>query len=238
MAKHGPRILVAEDDKHILAGLIEALESEGYQVTPAADGREAVSLFTSETFDLVILDIMMPGKSGYDVCKTIRATDQNLPVMMLTAKGEEMDKVLGFELGTDDYVTKPFGVRELLARIAALLRRSRRNREDSVKQGPAPARFMIGKASVDALEFKARVDDHVFDLSAREVKLLQAFHANPNKVLSRERLLDEVWGITYYGTTRTLDQHIAQLRKKIAPASANQSVIRTVHGVGYKYEPE
>lgn len=233
-----PRILVAEDDKHILTGLIDALESEGYKVIPAVDGKEAVSLFEMETFDLVILDIMMPGRSGYDVCKTIRATDQDVPVMMLTAKGEEIDKVVGFELGADDYVTKPFGVRELLARIGALLRRSQRNNQASPRQSATPDRFSIGHASVDALEFKLRVGDRTFDLSARELKLLQIFYTNPNKVLGRERLLNEVWGITYYGTTRTLDQHIAQLRKKIDADTLKASVIKTVHGVGYRYETE
>jgi DNA-binding response OmpR family regulator len=233
----GPRILVAEDDKHILAGLRDALESEGYHVSSAVDGEKAVSLLGKERFDLVILDIMMPGKSGFDVCKTIRATDQDLPVMMLTAKGEEIDKVVGFELGADDYVTKPFGVRELLARIAALLRRSRRNNEVIAKNAPEPSQFVIGKAAVDGLEYKLRVGTRTFDLSAREVKLLQIFYANPNKVLSREQLLNEVWGITYYGTTRTLDQHIAQLRKKLDP-DTTQSVIKAVHGVGYRYESE
>ena len=116
---NGPHILIAEDDKNILAGLIDVLRSEGYQVTPASDGRQALALLETERFDLAILDIMMPGRSGYDVCKTIRSRDQDLPVMMLTAKGEEIDKVVGFELGADDYVTKPFGVRELLARVAA-----------------------------------------------------------------------------------------------------------------------
>ena len=235
---HGPLILVAEDDRHILAGLIDALASEGYQVTPAADGKEALSLLEREKFDLVILDIMMPGRSGYDVCKTIRETDQDVPVMMLTAKGEEIDKVVGFELGADDYVTKPFGVRELLARIAALLRRSRRKHEGSARHSPTPAHFMIGKASVDACEFKVRVDDRTMNLSARELKLLQLFYANPDKVLSREHLLDEVWGVTYYGTTRTLDQHISQLRRKIDPGPAHASVIKTVHGIGYRYESE
>jgi DNA-binding response OmpR family regulator len=235
---NAPRILVAEDDKHILAGLVDALESEGYQVSPAVDGMQAVSLIEKEKFDLVILDVMMPGRSGYDVCKTIRATDQDIPVMMLTAKGEEIDKVVGFELGADDYVTKPFSVRELLARIAALLRRSRRNMENSAKASPTSAQFMIGTAIVDAREFKVRVGTCTFDLSAKEVKLLQIFYGNPNQVLSRERLLNEVWGITYYGTTRTLDQHIAQLRKKIDPDAKNQPVIKTVHGVGYRYESE
>ncbi len=232
---HGPHILVAEDDKNILAGLIDVLGSEGYQVTSASDGRQALALLETESFDLAILDIMMPGRSGYDVCKTIRSRDRDLPVMMLTAKGEEIDKVVGFELGADDYVTKPFGVRELLARVAALLRRSRRKDGSPENRNAAPVRFTIGKAVVDTLEFKVRVNDTTFDLSAREVKLLQIFHANPNKVLSRERLLNEVWGVTYYGTTRTLDQHISHLRKKIEAGSAHSSVIKTVHGVGYKY---
>lgn len=234
----GFRILVAEDDKHILAGLIDALKSEGYHVTPASDGKEAVALFETARFDLVILDIMMPGRSGYDVCKTIRGVDQDVPVMMLTAKGEEIDKVVGFELGADDYVTKPFGVRELLARINALLRRARRNKQGLVKESSLPSRFTIGKAAVDALGFKVQVGTQIRDISARELKLLQIFHANPNRVLSREHLLDEVWGITYYGTTRTLDQHIAQLRKKIAHDEDSLSAIRTVHGVGYRYEKE
>jgi DNA-binding response OmpR family regulator len=233
-----PRILVAEDDKNILAGLQDALENEGYRVSPAADGAEAICLLEKERFDLVILDIMMPGKSGFDVCKTIRATDQNLPVMMLTAKGEEIDKVIGFELGADDYVTKPFGVRELLARIAALLRRSSHSNENLLKDSPIPLQFVIGKAAVDALEFKVRLGTQTFDLTAREVKLLQIFYANPYKVLTREQLLTQAWGITYYGTTRTLDQHIAQLRKKLAPDTTHKSVIKTVHGVGYRYEPE
>jgi DNA-binding response OmpR family regulator len=238
LAMNAPRILVAEDDKNILNGLIDVLESEGYQVTPASDGKEALTLLETEKFDLAILDIMMPGRSGYDVCKTIRSKDQDLLVMMLTAKGEEIDKVVGFELGADDYVTKPFGVRELLARVAALLRRSRRRSVGSENPSAPPERFMIGKAAVDALEFKVRVNDLTFDLSTREVKLLQLFHANPNKVLSRERLLDEVWGIAYYGTTRTLDQHISHLRKKIDPDAADGSVIKTVHGVGYRYVTE
>jgi len=230
------RILVAEDDRHILDGLTDALESEGYQVTPAVDGKEAVALFETETFDLVILDVMMPGRSGYDVCKTIRAVDQDLPLMMLTAKGEEIDKVVGLELGADDYVTKPFGVRELLARISALLRRSKRNDRAALKKSGAPDQFTIGRACVDVPEFKLRAGDLTFDLTARELKLLQVFYENPNKVLSRERLLDEVWGTTYYGTTRTLDQHIAQLRKKVEFDTSKPSVITTVHGVGYRYE--
>jgi DNA-binding response OmpR family regulator len=235
---NGPHILVAEDDKHILDGLTEAFKNEGYRVTPANDGKEAVRLFETEKFDLVILDIMMPGRSGYDVCNTIRSADPDVPVMMLTAKAEEIDKLVGFGLGADDYVTKPFGVRELLARIAALLKRSLRGARIVEKQTGAPARFRIGRADVDALQFKVKAGDRISDLSAREVKLLQIFYANPNRVLSREYLLDEVWGITYYGTTRTLDQHIAKLRKKIDSGAAQHTAIRTVHGIGYKYESE
>ncbi len=235
---NGLRILVAEDDTHILVGLTDALEHEGYLVTQAVDGREAVTLLEKGRFDLVILDVMMPGRSGYDVCKIIRDKDQDLPVMMLTAKGQEIDKVVGFELGADDYVTKPFSVRELLARIAALLRRAQRNNKGLMRQNSAPAQFTIGNAAVDTLEFKARIGNRTLDLTAKEVKLLQIFYTNPNKVLSREQLLNEVWGITYYGTTRTLDQHIAQLRKKIASDTPDRPVIRTVHGVGYRYDPD
>lgn len=231
-----PHILVAEDDHNILMGLIDTLESEGYRVTPATDGREALELLHREAFDLVILDIMMPERSGYDVCRDIRSRDQDLPVMMLTAKGEEIDKVVGFELGADDYVTKPFGVRELLARIAAVLRRSRRSPSHESGLPKCPDRFTFGKAQIDALQYRARIGETSLDLSPREMKLLQYFYWHPNEVLSRELLLNEIWGIGYHGTTRTLDQHIAQLRKKIEHDPHAPTVITTVHGVGYRYE--
>ncbi len=226
------RILIAEDDKHIRNGLIDTLESEGYRAVPAKNGKEALTLFGSSHFDLVLLDIMMPAMSGYDVCRAIRKIDEQVPVIMLTAKSEEIDKVLGLELGADDYITKPFGVRELLARIGAVLRRSRRG---SSPPGEAADRFQFGPAEIDNRQYRARLGDQSFDLSERELKLLNYFRVNPDAVLSRDELLNAVWGIEYYGTTRTLDQHIARLRKKIEKNPAAPRVITTAHGVGYRY---
>jgi DNA-binding response OmpR family regulator len=231
-------ILIAEDDHNIAAGLVDTLESEGYRATAVQDGEQALKALAAEPFDLILLDIMMPGKSGYDVCRAIRAKDRNLPVIMLTAKGEEIDKVLGLELGADDYVTKPFGVRELLARISAVLRRSGRDHWSLPSDDNEPAIFLFGEAEVDASEYRVRLRDKTSSLSTRELKLLRYFLARPNQVVSRDHLLNAVWGIDYFGTTRTLDQHIAQLRKKIEPDPGKPSVITTVHGVGYRYNVE
>jgi len=234
-----PHILVAEDDKNIRIGLIDTLESEGYRVSPAVNGIEAVELFGKGGFDLIVLDIMMPGKSGYDVCREIRARDSNIPIIMLTAKGEEIDKVVGLQLGADDYVTKPFGIHELLARIAAVLRRSRKTTA-SVKQDTKarmPDNFMFGHAEIDTRKYKATKGRKIFDLTARELQLMCLFKKRVNDVLSRDELLNKIWGINYYGTTRTLDQHIAQLRKKVE-IDSNGQCIQTVHGVGYRYVEE
>jgi DNA-binding response OmpR family regulator len=227
-------ILVAEDDNHIRQGLVDTLESEGYRVTAAADGRMAADLLQKTRFALVLLDIMMPEKSGYDLCRDIRSKDMETPIIMLTAKGEEIDKVLGLELGADDYITKPFGVHELLARISAVLRRSKRTAAPETGQA-MPPEFPFGNAIVNTRQFRLIKGEQGLDLSEREVKLLYAFFSRPDEVLSRDSLLNEVWGIDYYGTTRTLDQHIAQLRKKIETDPANPVFIHTVHGVGYRY---
>ncbi len=229
-------ILVAEDDRNILSGLIDTLESEGYQTTAASDGVQALKLLQVERFDLVLLDIMMPGKSGYDVCREIRRNELDIPVIMLTAKGEEIDKVVGLQLGADDYVTKPFSVRELLARIEAVLRRCHRAAKRIDDMAGLPNCFTFGVAEIDARQYRVRLGERSYALSGRELRLLGMFYSHPNEVLSRDRLLDEVWGVKYFGTTRTLDQHIAQLRKKIEPDPAHPSVITTVHGVGYRYE--
>ncbi|MCC5850284.1 MAG: response regulator transcription factor [Verrucomicrobia bacterium] len=229
-----PRILVAEDDPAIREGLLDALESEGYRVSAAENGKTALALLQNgDVPDLLVLDIMMPGLSGYDVCRELRKTNAQLPVLMLTAKGEEIDKVLGLELGADDYMTKPFGVREFLARIHALLRRCH--------PGPASgeadkAPFAFGPAQIDPRTHTGYMNGEAFDLSPREMKLLRVFAAHPGEALGRDELLNQVWGMNYYGTTRTLDQHIAQLRKKIEPERENPSVILTVHGLGYKYQ--
>jgi len=229
----GTRILVAEDDSHIREGLIDTLESEGYAVTAAGDGEETLRLWRAGAFDLILLDVMMPGKSGYDVCREIRKTDSAVPIVMLTAKGEEIDKVVGLELGADDYVTKPFGVRELLARIGAVLRRSRR---DSDAGDASPDVFRLGQVEISRKTFRGSRGGQSFDLTPREMEVLEYFHDRPGVVISREKLLRAVWGYEYYGTTRTVDQHIAQLRKKVEADPARPELITTVHGVGYRYE--
>ncbi|MBU1344441.1 MAG: response regulator transcription factor [Proteobacteria bacterium] len=228
------RILVAEDDTHIRMGLVDTLESENYKVTEARNGRQAVELFNAGSFDLVLLDIMMPEKSGYDVCHDIRAVDEEIPIIMLTAKGEEIDKVVGLKLGADDYITKPFGVHELLARISAVLRRTRKL--TSSKKQLCQEVFKFGEFEVNPKTFKLTGRSRTIDLSERELKLICHFFAHPGEVLSRDNILNAVWGIDYLGTTRTLDQHIAQLRKKIEADPSNPALITTVHGVGYRYQ--
>jgi DNA-binding response OmpR family regulator len=231
------RILIAEDDANIRQGLIATLESDGYAVTPASDGAQALRLFPQEKFDLVVLDIMMPKVSGYDVCRDLRARGSRVPVLFLTAKGEEIDKVVGLKLGADDYVTKPFGVHELLARVEALVRRGRTtNGTDMTAVDALPASFRFGAAEIDRRKFSAVIQGEVVALTARELKLAEIFAAHPGEVLTRDALLNAVWGLEYLGTTRTLDQHVAQLRKKIDAPNTGKSSIVAVHGVGYRYE--
>ena len=228
------KILVAEDDANIRMGLVDTLESENYQVMEAKDGAHALELFNNNAFDLLLLDIMMPEKSGYDVCQDIRAVDKDIPIIMLTAKGEEFDKVIGLKLGADDYITKPFGIHELLARISAVLRRSKRGAEPAEK--PLLNHFKFGGFEVNARTYKLSGKDRNIDLSKRELKLIQYFYEHPGEVLSRDDILNAIWGINYFGTTRTLDQHIVQLRKKIEKDPSKPCFITTVHGVGYRYE--
>jgi len=173
---------------------------------------------------------MLPGLSGYDVCKRLRAAKNPTLILMLTAKSQELDKVVGLDLGADDYVTKPFGVRELLARIHALLRRSTASNSGASDSTP----FQIGVATVDPKTFQLRRGKVVEELTAKELKLLQLFHSRPGEVFSRDRLLSEVWGYNYYGTTRTLDQVIVQLRRKLGDSGDEPQYLLTVHGVGYK----
>lgn len=229
------RVLIAEDDVNLRQGLIDLLEGEGYEVFPAGDGRQALDRFRQEGPDLVLLDVMMPEMSGYDVCREIRKHDSQTPIIMLTAKGEEIDKVVGLELGADDYVTKPFGLHELRARISAVLRRSQNNQQTSVNK--VPEQFLIGQALVDRKTYQVTIGDQSHSLTSREIKLLEIFQARPREVLSRDDLLNAAWGIDYFGTTRTLDQHVAQLRKKIEPNPSSPQFLLTVHGVGYKYQP-
>lgn len=231
------RILLAEDDAGIRQGLVATLESEGYDVTAASDGAQALRLFGQGKFDLVVLDVMMPKLSGFDVCRELRAGGVTLPILFLTAKGEEVDKVVGLKLGADDYVTKPFGLHELLARVEALLRRSRRFGAESGSGrvgADLPAELRLGEAVVDRRTFTARVAGREAPVTPREMKLLELMVQRPGEVLSRDALLNGVWGVEYYGTTRTLDQHIAQLRKKIEVHPDSPAILLTVHGVGYR----
>jgi DNA-binding response OmpR family regulator len=230
------KILIAEDDANIRLGLVATLESDGYAVTSASDGAQALRLFAQEKFDLVVLDIMMPKTSGYDVCRELRARGSRVPVLLLTAKGEEVDKVVGLKLGADDYVTKPFGVHELLARVEALLRRARTGTGNVGAAGDLPPQFKFGTASIDRRKFTATVDGRSTALTARELKLAETFASHVGEVLTRDALLNAVWGVDYFGTTRTLDQHVAQLRKKVEAAAEIPACIITVHGVGYRYE--
>lgn len=228
---------MAEDDIHIRIGLTDTLESEGYKVIEAGDGHEALDAFERENPDLVLLDVMMPGKSGYDVCRIIRAKNALVPVIMLTAKGEEIDKVVGLKLGADDYITKPFGIHELLARIDAVLRRSKIFKRPAADD-ENKASFTFAGFTVDPKQFKITDSDKSFDVSKREIELLRLFAGHPGEVLDRDTILNRIWGVKYRGTTRTLDQHIARLRKKIEKKPAAPAIITTVHGVGYRFESD
>jgi DNA-binding response OmpR family regulator len=223
------KILIVEDDPHIVFGLQEILRGENFAVVSCTEGAKALAMFALEKPGLVILDVMLPGKSGYDICKELREKDSATPILMLTAKGQEIDKVIGLELGADDYVTKPFGVRELIARVHALLRRQNRRASPETVE-----KFKIGTAEIDPKRFEIRRGKLTEELTAKELKLLQYFYAHPGEVLSRDQLLNEVWGYGYYGTTRTLDQVVVQLRKKLGDNGHEPQHLTTVHGVGYR----
>jgi DNA-binding response OmpR family regulator len=228
------KILVVDDEEAILLGVGDLLASEGYRVSTARDGREALERFAADRPDLVLLDVMMPEMSGYDVCRAIRRTDPLTPVMMLTAKAEEVDKVVGLELGADDYVVKPFGTGELTARVHAALRRAqaRASRLDDRADLPSIA---FGDVEIDPRTLKGRRGTHEFAVTPREVHLLRLFADHEGEALDRAAILEEVWGVRYEGTTRTLDQHIVKLRQKVEADPANPRHILTVHGVGYRF---
>ena len=221
-------ILFAEDDTTLRNAITLALKSEGYEVRACKDGAEALAAYAERRPDLLILDVMMPKKSGYDVCAEIRRNDDFLPVMFLTAKSSEEDVVLGLGLGADDFIAKPVRLDELLARIAVILKWTKR-------VGPATAQndtFMIGDAQIDATRFTVRRSGGPeLSLTIRELGLLRTFAAHPVEVLSRDALLDAVWGENYFTSSRTLDQHIVQIRRKLGKSG---KLIETVRGIGYR----
>ena len=226
------KILVVEDDLNIRKGIIDILNYEGYIMIEAENGIEAVDKFTQEKPDFIILDIMMPEKDGYSVCRDIRKQDENIPILFLSAKDEEIDRVLGLELGADDYMSKPFGIHELRARIKAITKRSLRR---SNNYGNADNSFTFGDLQVFPNELKAKRGDIELELSLREVKILQCLFTHKNQVVTRDMLFDFAWGYNYLPNSRTLDQHISKLRKIIELNPLDPTFIKTIHGVGYRY---
>jgi len=224
------RILLIEDEKGLIITLTDRLESEGFEVTSATDGKKGFDVAVSGEFDLIILDVMLPKKNGYDVARDLRKKGIETPILMLTAKGETIDKVLGLKLGADDYLTKPFEVMELLARIEALLRRS-----PAKMNGSTADAFRFGSVAIDFKRAEVVKAQQAIELSAMEFKLLQYLIENRGTVHSRDALLDAVWGYDAMPTTRTVDVHIAWLRQKLEDNPRHPAFIQTVHGMGYKF---
>ena len=224
------KIMVADDNKDICELLRLYLEKEQYTVVIANDGNEAVAKFSTEMPDLILLDIMMPGLDGWQVCREIRKKS-NVPIIMITAKGETFDKVLGLELGADDYVVKPFEAKEIVARLKAVLRRMNTSgqNENAVRE------VSYDKLTVNMTRYELRVNGKQVDTPPKELELLFHLASNPNRVYTRDQLLDEVWGFEYYGDSRTVDVHIKRLREKLEGVS-DKWCLKTVWGVGYKFE--
>lgn len=222
------KILVVDDDTNICELLRLYLEKEQYRVFLAHDGVTALKVFKEHQPDLVLLDIMLPQLDGWQVCREIRKTS-NTPIIMLTAKGETFDKVLGLELGADDYVVKPFDTKEVVARVKAVLRRTSGSPEDAIKE------VVFDKLSVNLTNYELKVDGKKVDTPPKEMELLYHLANNPNRVYTRDQLLDEVWGFDYYGDSRTIDVHVKRLREKLEGVS-DKWELKTVWSVGYKFE--
>jgi DNA-binding response OmpR family regulator len=222
-----PRILIVEDEPDIALGLEKDLTRHGYDVRTVADGDEAVRVGTGEAWDLILLDVMLPKKDGFEVCQELRQAGLMTPVIMLTAKTHEAEKVLGLELGADDYVTKPFSPRELRARIHATLRRSGE---------PSGGTYRFGDCEADFDRGEVRKDGAPLDVSAQEFRLLTAFIRRRGRLLSRDQLIDAAWGHGTFVTDRVVDTHVLNLRKKIEPDPAKPRFIRSVRGLGYRFD--
>lgn len=222
------KILVVDDDVNICELLRLYLEKDGYSVIIVNDGMEAISAFQDSKPDLVLLDIMLPKLDGWQVCREIRKTSDT-PIIMLTAKGETFDKVLGLELGADDYVVKPFDAKEVVARVKAVLRRTGGNPTETVKE------VRYDKLVINLTNYELRVNGEQIDTPPKELELIYHLASNPNRVFTRDQLLDEVWGFDYYGDSRTVDVHVKRLREKLEGIS-DKWMLKTVWGVGYKFE--
>ncbi len=224
------RILIVDDDLNICELLRLYLEKDGFQTDIVTDGIAAIDAFKQFNPDMVLLDIMLPGMDGWQICREIRKTSQT-PIIMLTAKGETFDKVLGLELGADDYITKPFETKEVIARIKAVLRRS------STKEAVVTTKKEVSfdKLSINLTNYELKVDGKAIDTPPKELELIFHLASNPNRVYTRDQLLDEVWGFEYYGDSRTVDVHVKRLREKLEGVSEDWE-LKTVWGVGYKFE--
>lgn len=223
------KILIIEDEEDLVKGLRLNLADEGYKVDWASNGEEGLRKAMEETPDLIILDIMLPKKNGLDVCRELRQKNIFIPIIMLTAKGEEIDKVVGLEIGADDYMTKPFSIRELLARIKAHLRREKREGKT------VPEVYLFGDVEIDFTHFKVKRKDKELDLTSLEAEILKYFIAHQGEVITRENLLDKIWGYEKYPTTRTIDNHILKLRKKIETDPSHPKYILSIYGEGYRF---
>ena len=227
------KILIVEDDDNIRLGLVEALSREGYHLIAAENGKVALSQYAQEKPDFIILDIMMPEMDGYSVCREIRKHDEQIPIVFLSAKDAEVDRVVGLELGADDYISKPFGVHEIRARIKAIAKRCLRNKSESMEDS-----FAFGDLTVSPRELCAWRGTERLELSLREVKILECLYQYRNQVVTRDMLFNAAWGYDHMPNSRTLDQHISKLRKIIELDPNDPMLIRTVHGAGYRYSTE
>jgi DNA-binding response OmpR family regulator len=227
------KILIAEDDKHIGEGLCAVVEAEGYTPLLARDGEQALQLFQEHRPQVILLDIMMPKRDGYAVCREIRKLDDNVPIIFISAKSEEIDRVIGLELGADDYIMKPFGTREVIARIRAVTRRALvRNPVKELRDEI----IRMGDLELYPTQLRASRGAQQIDLSLRDVKILQYLFQHRGEVVDRDALFNACWGRDYFANSRTLDQHISKLRKLIEIDAKNPKIIGTVHGVGYRYD--
>jgi DNA-binding response OmpR family regulator len=224
------KILIVEDELNMVKGLKDNLEFEGYEVDTAIEGKTGLEKVLHNSYDLILLDVMLPEISGFDICRTARKEGVETPIILLTARGEEIDKVVGLELGADDYITKPFGLRELLARIKAILRRAPGGKEVNGE----PDIIRLGNIQVNFKNYQLFEGSNEIKMSHKEFEVLHYLYKNANKIVHRDDLMSNVWSIDYDITTRTVDNFILKLRQKIEPDTNNPKIILTVHGVGYK----